>query len=309
MRDTLGAARQQAATRSPGSTAASTASSERLDGPRRRSRGHRRRGAQSGRPARPRSGCDGRARGTAVADLRPRAALWRRRGGGHRPWPADGGRGRPVARPRWRARPARCAEAAGLLDEVGRTSADPVGGPDGRRRTSCRRRVASALEALGFRRTEFRVAVTPARRPTAPGASVEIDGETARVRRDRHRRRGLPVRPEPRRAGPAAGPDRLGRRAEPGRPGDQGGPGRSRCDADARLRRDRHRHRRPERRSGRAQPVDARPPPPGPVRDAPAPDRGPCRRPLPDLEARAQRPDRDRGRAARAARARSRSSP
>ena len=54
-------------------------------------------------------------------------------------------------------------------------------------------------------------------------------------------------------------------------------------------------HRRPERRPDRAQPLGAGPPPPGPVRDPPAADRGPRRRPLPDREAGARRPDRDRG--------------
>ena len=44
-----------------------------------------------------------------------------------------------------------------------------------------------------------------------------------------------------------------------------------------------------------AEPVGARPRPPGPVRHAPAPDRRLRRRPLPDRQARARRPDGDRG--------------
>ena len=55
----------------------------------------------------------------------------------------------------------------------------------------------------------------------------------------------------------------------------------------------------PERGSGRAQPVDAGPRPPGAVRHPPAPDRRLRRRALPDREARARRPDRDRRHAAR----------
>ena len=78
---------------------------------------------------------------------------------------------------------------------------------------------------------------------------------------------------------------------------------------DARVRRDRHRHRRAERGPGRAQPVDARPRAPGAVRDAPAADRRLRRRPLPDREARARRPDRDRDHAARPRGARARSWP
>ena len=62
-------------------------------------------------------------------------------------------------------------------------------------------------------------------------------------------------------------------------------------DADARVRRDRHRDRRAERGPGRAQPVDAGPRPPGAVRDAPAADRRLRGRPLPDRQARARRPD------------------
>ena len=69
------------------------------------------------------------------------------------------------------------------------------------------------------------------------------------------------------------------------------------------------RHRRPQRRPDRPEPVGSRPPPPGPVRHPPAPDRGACRRPLPDRQARARRPDRHRGRAARPTRAASSSSP
>ena len=58
-------------------------------------------------------------------------------------------------------------------------------------------------------------------------------------------------------------------------------------------------HRRAERGPGRAQPVDAGPAPPGAVRDAPAADRRLRRRALPDREARARRPHRDRDHAAR----------
>ena len=49
----------------------------------------------------------------------------------------------------------------------------------------------------------------------------------------------------------------------------------------------------------RAEPLDARPSPPGPVRDPPAPDRRPRRRPLPDQQARARRADGHRGHHAR----------
>ena len=129
-----------------------------------------------------------------------------------------------------------------------------------------------------------------------------------RLRRLRGRRGRLPVRPEPRRAGPGPREDRLGRRAVAGRPGRQAGPRDRRRHADARLRRGRCRDRRPVRGSARAEPLGARPRPPGPRRHPPAPDRGPCRRPLPDLEARARRADGHRGRRGSIARAGSSSS-
>ena len=64
---------------------------------------------------------------------------------------------------------------------------------------------------------------------------------------------------------PAAGEDRLGRRAVACRPRDQAGPRRGRRDADARVRRGRRRDRRTHRRPGRPEPVGARAQPPGAV--------------------------------------------
>ena len=70
----------------------------------------------------------------------------------------------------------RGADTAALLEEVGRTSAILSAA-----RVAAAERlsadVASALEALGFRRTQFRVAVSR-RVSDGPGASVEVDGES-----------------------------------------------------------------------------------------------------------------------------------
>ena len=184
---------------------------------------------------------------------------------------------------------------AALLDAGRRESARCR--PRRRPLSGCRRRGRAALEATSACRTGVRGrGRASAGRPRGAGGR-ELRG-CRRIRCVGHRPGRLPARPEPRRAGPAARPDRVRRRAEPRGPGDQGGPRGGRRHADPRVRRDRHGDRRAERGPGRAEPVGARAPAPGPVRHAPAPDRGPRRRPLPDRQARAGRPDGHRGRAA-----------
>ena len=185
------------------------------------------------------------------------------------------------------ARLAEVAELAATLSDLRREAAGRLAAA-----------VSAALGELGFARTGFEVELGP---PSGRAGRAGGRGRRrcAGVRRERDRRGRLPLRPEPGGAGPAAREDRLGGRAEPGRPRDQGGPGGGRRDPDSRVRRDRQRDRRPERRSGRAEPVDARPRPPGPVRHPPAADRRPRRRPLPDREAGARRTDGDRGPAPR----------
>ena len=97
-----------------------------------------------------------------------------------------------------------------------------------------------ARPSSGFERTGFEVAL--GRRTAAQDEpAVEVGGDALGLRHERDRRGGLPLRPERRRAGPAAGPDRIGRRAEPGRAGGQGGPRRGRPHTHAGVRRDRQR--------------------------------------------------------------------
>ena len=168
--------------------------------------------------------------------------------------------------------------------------------------------VGRVLAELGFPAEAFGVAL--GRRPAArDDPAVEVDGDAVAFDATGIDTVVLTFRPNAGEPAASAGPDRVGWRAVARRAGRQAGARGGRRHADARVRRDRHRHRWTERRPGRAQPVGAGPRPPGPVRDPPAADRRLRGRPLPDREARARRPDRDRRRAPRARRARGRARP
>ena len=240
--------------------------------------------ARPGRVAGSRSGCRSSTPSSAAT------ATTRRRPRPRRGEAAEADRLRGLEGERDRRR----AEDAALLAEVAVAAAAlsapaPRGGRAGSA-AAVERRSAS----LGFGRTGFEVAL--GRRPAGRDEpAVEVDGDAAGLRRDRDRRGRLPDRPEPRRAGPAAGEDRVRRRAVAGRPRDRGGPRGRRRDADPRLRRDRRAGSADGARTRSAGACGPRPPPPGPVRDPPAPDRGPRRRPLRDRQAGARRADGDRG--------------
>ena len=239
---------------------------------------------------------------------RLRAPLRRRRGGGHRARRAVGRGGRAAARPRGRARPARGRGRAAARARS-RTRPRRCRAARGRRRPGSPARSRRSSRRSGSRRTRSTSRSAGGPR-TRDEPAVELDGDAVAFDATGIDDGRLPVRAERRRAGPAARPDRVGRRAVAG----------------SRSRSSRSSPRSTQTPTlvfdeidtgigGRsADPVGrslwtlARAPP-GAVRDPPAPDRGPRRRPLPDREARARRPDRDRGRAARPRRARSRSSP
>ena len=145
-----------------------------------------------------------------------------------------------------RAAGRRCAAAAGRCPSPGRG-----------RRPSSAAAVGGVLDELGFPAGVFEVAL--GRRPAGRDEpAVELDGDAVAFDATGADQVVYLLAPEPGRAGPAAGADRVGRRAVARRPGHQGGAGRGRRDADARVRRGRHRHRRPERRPGRPEPVGAR---------------------------------------------------
>ena len=199
-------------------------------------------------------------------DLRPRAPLRRRRGGGHRPRRArrrrrsSGSTGSRASAHRREADDARllgavAAAAAELSSRCRRSAADASRSGRGRR----------TLRGLGFPRRRVRGRPRPParRRPTRP--AIELDGDAV--------------------AFDATGADEVVFRLAPN-PGEPPRPlakiasggelsrvalaikqvaGRGRRHADARLRRGRHGDRRPERRPGRAKPVGARAPSPGPV--------------------------------------------
>ena len=105
---------------------------------------------------------------------------------------------------------------------------------------------------------------------------------------------------------PAAPQDRLGRRAVAGDAGRQDRAGRRRPRPDARLRRDRHRRRRPARRGPGQDPRRAGPAPPGHLRDPPAPDGQLRPPPVGHPQADRARPDPDHDHPARRRRARRR---
>ena len=273
--------------------------------------------ARAGRPAgRARGGGRGRRRPRREPSPRPWTTTRRRSRGSRSGWARSTACCGATATTRRRSsstasgrRPRRSGCAAS------RTSA-PAGRPTTRgccsrsptrpRRLSIRRaETASGLAASvggGARRARVSRRRVRRRARATPGRARRSGGRGGRRRRrvrrhrDRHRRVHVPAQRG--RARPAAGADRVGRRAVAGRAGGQAGARGGRRHADARVRRDRHRHRRPERGPGRAQPVGAGPRPPGAVRDPPAPDRRLRRRPLPDREARARRPDRHRRRRA-----------
>ncbi len=232
-------------------------------------------------------------------DLRARTALRRRRGGGHRPWRARRGRG-GAARAAWRASGrrrggrgcARCSPrsqrpATALRRPRGRrphalaaAGRAPSSSSSASRRASstwrsgAARRAATsrpieldgdavAFDATGVDQVVYRLAPNPGE-PPRPLARIASGGELSRV--------ALAIKQVLAEADatPTLVFDEV----------DTGIGGRS---AD------------PVGRSA----LDARAPPPGPVRHAPAPDRRPRRRPFPDHEARARRADRHGRRAAR----------
>ena len=246
---------------------------------------------------RTRSGRAGRARGAPRDDLRPRAPLRRWGGRRHRPRRTRRGRGRAAARSRWRTGPARRRRCPPAGRGPGGGRAPLRGSPHGRRRDDGRGGRRARRAGLSRRRLRGRARSADRRPRRARGRARR---RRRRLRCLRRRRGRVPPGPE-RRASrrarwrgsrPAASCSRVALAIK-------SGPRRGRRDTDARVRRGRLGHRRPQRGSGRAEPVDPRPPPPGPVRHAPAPDRGPRRRPVPDHEARTRRPDGHRGRAAR----------
>ncbi len=178
-----------------------------------------------------------------------------RRGGRDRPWRTGGCRGSPPAGARRRARRAcgRGRAAAGPRSAGRPRQLSPIGAATA---VELGRAVAACWPSSGFRpmRSRWRSGRRPAARGRAGGRDRRRRGG---VRRDRDRRRGVQLPPEPRRAGAVAGADRIGRGAVARRARGEAGARGGRCDAHARVRRDRHRDRRPERGPGRAQPVDA----------------------------------------------------
>ena len=200
--------------------------------------------------------CSPRSR-SACRDLRAGAPLRRRRGRGHRPRRAGRRRARAAAAGSTRSEPRRDARGRASARQGREAAAAPVGAAgDGRRRLLARGR-RRCSRSSGFPAGVFEVAL--GRRI----AGARRAGDRARWRRRRlrcqRRRRGrLPARPEPGRAGAAAGADRVRRRAVARRAGDQEVLAEADDTPDARLRRGRYGDRRPQRRPGRAQPVGAR---------------------------------------------------
>jgi DNA repair protein RecN (Recombination protein N) len=165
------------------------------------------------------------ARGATLRPLRPRAPVRHRRGCRRRARRARGRRGGAAAGPRGeRAAGAEDARLLGGVAEAARPCPPP-----GEAAAALAGAVDGVLAELGFPHGVFEVAV--GRRPAGPDEpAVEIDGDAVAFDATGRRPGRLPARPEPRRAGPAARPDRLRRRAVARRPRDQAGPRRGRRD-------------------------------------------------------------------------------
>ena len=164
----------------------------------------------------------------------------------------------------------RDADDARLLAEVAVAADAPLRGSPTRPAAAMTAAVGAVLVELGLSRRRLRGRARSAhRRPGRAALSSSTATRSPSMRpastrscTDSPRTPGEPPRPLAR----IASGGELSRVAL----ADQAGPRRGGRDADARVRRGRHGDRRPQRRPGRAQPVDARPPAPGAVRDAPA---------------------------------------